>query len=234
MSSSASRSPSGRGAADAAAELRGACYVFTAASGTGKSTVLRKLFDRHRDAIENLAFSVSHNTRPARDGEEDGRDYYFVSDGEFRRLIDEDAFLEWAVVHGQYKGTSLGEIERLRGQGRDVLLEIDVQGAAQVRSKVPDAISLFLLPPSYQELERRLRDRKLDSPQQIERRLSDAAAELPRVAEFDYVIVNDDVGRAARALAAIFLAGRYRRDRMRTETERVLATLPDASQLSDA
>jgi guanylate kinase len=218
---------------DAAVELRGACYVVTAASGTGKSTLLRQLFADHDDAVADLAFSVSHTTRPARAGEVDGRDYYFVSEQEFQRLVDEDAFLEWATVHGQLKGTSVAEIERLRSLGKDVLLEIDVQGAAQVRAKVPDAVTLFVLPPSFEELERRLRDRALDTPRQIEQRLADAAAELPRVKEFDYVIVNDDVSRAARAFAAIFLAGRFRRDRMRFDYETVLATLPTEEPSSE-
>ena len=145
--------------------------------------------------------------------------------------MEADGFLEWALVHGQYKGTSLAEIERLRRQGKDVLLEIDVQGAAQVRAKIPDALSIFLLPPSRAELERRLRDRGLDTEAQIERRLGDAAAELPQVEEFDYVIVNGDVGRAARALAAVFLAGRHRRDRMRPEIERILAGLPESQPI---
>ena len=217
----------------AAARLRGACYVLTAASGTGKSTVVRELFQRHADVLSNVAFSVSHTSRPPRQGEIEGKHYYFVSDEEFRILIGEDAFLEWAVVHDQYKGTSLAEIERLRSQGNDVLLEIDVQGAAQVRERVPEAVSIFLLPPSYQELERRLRDRALDTPEQIERRLADAAAEMPRVTEFDYVIVNDDVGGASLALSAVFLAGRHHRDRMRPEIERILASLPTPSPTRD-
>lgn len=204
----------------------GCCYVFTAASGTGKSTLLRKVFDEYPEAVADVAFSVSHNSRPPRTGEVEGRHYYFVSEQEFRRLVAADAFLEWAHVHGQLKGTSLAEVQRLREAGRDVLLEIDVQGAEQVRAKIPDAVSIFILPPSFQELERRLRARALDTPEQIERRLADAASELPRVREFDYVIVNDDVAAAARALAAIFLAGRFRRDRMRPTLERVLATLP--------
>ena len=208
--------------------LRGACYVFTAASGTGKSTVLRTLFDEYGDWVPHLAFSVSHTSRAPREGEVDGQHYHFVSEDEFRRLVDADGFLEWALVHGQYKGTSLAEIERLRAAGKDVLLEIDVQGAAQVRARIPDALSIFLLAPSRSELERRLRDRGLDTESQIERRLADAAAELPQVEEFDYVIVNDDVGRATRALAAVFLAGRHRRDRMRPEIERILAGLPES------
>ncbi|MDA8019401.1 MAG: guanylate kinase [Thermoanaerobaculia bacterium] len=211
---------------DSSPEHRGGCYVVTAASGTGKSTVLRELFENHREAMADVTFSISHTSRPPREGEVEGRHYYFISEDEFRRLADGGAFLEWALVHGQYKGTSLAEVERLRSSGRDVLLEIDVQGTAQVRHKIPEAVSIFLLPPSYPELERRLRDRNLDSQQQIERRLADAAAELPRVQEFDYVIVNDDVGRAAHALAAVLLAGRHRRDRMRPVTERILASLP--------
>lgn len=205
---------------EVAASLRGACFVITAPSGAGKSTLLRRVFADHPESTEKLAFSVSHNTRPPRPGEVDGRDYHFVGEREFRRLVEEGGFLEWAEVHGQLKGTSLDEVERLRAAGRDVLLEIDVQGAEQIRRRVGDAVTVFVLPPSFGELERRLRERGLDDAEQIERRLEDARRELGRAGEFEYVIVNDDLAEAARALAAIFLANRFRRDRMQSHIDR--------------
>lgn len=201
-------------------------FVLSAPSGAGKSTLVRLLFEKHPDVAGRLGFSVSHNTRPPREGEVDGRHYHFVDEAEFQRLVDADGFLEWAVVHGQLKGTSFAEVERLAAKGRDLLLEIDVQGAEQVRERLPGAVSIFVLPPSYAELERRLRGRGSESEAQVRRRLADAAAEMRRAGEFDYVIVNEVAEPAAESLASVIRARRCRRARMRSRIESLVSTLP--------
>lgn len=206
---------------------QGGLFILSAPSGAGKSTLIRRLFADHPDLAARIAFCVSHASRPPRVGEVDGRDYYFVGEERFREMIAEEAFLEWADVHGQLKGTSHAEVARLAAEGKDVLLEIDVQGAAQVMARLPDTVSIFVLPPSYQHLERRLRGRGLDSDSQIARRLSDAVGEIRGSEQYEYVIVNADLDRACEALAAVLRARRSRRDRMRPEIDRVLATLPD-------
>lgn len=201
-------------------------YILSAPSGAGKSTLIRRLFAENPDLAERIAFSVSHASRPPRPGEVDGKDYHFVSTEAFRALIDEGAFLEWAEVHGQLKGTSLAEIDRLRSAGKDVLLEIDVQGAVQVMERLPEAVSIFVLPPSYAQLEERLRGRALDTEEQIERRLADAIGEIRGCQRYEYVIVNADLAEACRDLAAVFRARRSRRHRMHPQIQRVLASLP--------
>ncbi len=207
----------------------GDLFVLSAPSGAGKSTLIRMLFERFPELARRLAFSVSHATRPARKGEVHGRHYYFVEEPTFRQMIEQGSFLEWAEVHGHFKGTSLDEVERLRAAGRDVLLEIDVQGAAQIRDRFEGAISVFVLPPSYAVLERRLRGRGSDSEEQIQRRLRDAVNEIRQCVDYEYVILNDDLAAACEALAAVFHARRFHHDRMQPQIQRVLHTLPDDS-----
>ena len=204
----------------------GDLFVLSAPSGAGKSTLIRTLFERFPELARRLAFSVSHTTRPAREGEVDGRHYYFVDEATFRSMIEGGRFLEWADVHGHFKGTSLDEVERLRAAGKDVLLEIDVQGAAQIRRRVKGAVSVFVLPPSYQALERRLRGRGSESEKQILRRLRDAVVEIRECVDYEYVILNDDLTDACEALAAVFHARRFHHDRMQSQIQRVLKTLP--------
>ena len=206
--------------------MQGELFVVSAPSGTGKTSLVRAFFANHKAIAKNLRFSVSHTNRAPRSGELHGRDYFFVSEEEFRRLIDEDSFLEWAMVYGQYKGTSRGAVTELRAQGFDVLLDIDVQGALQVKKRLPEAHLIFILPPSYQELERRLRERESDGPEQIERRLRVAADEVATLPSYDYVIVNEDLVAATDALAAIFLARRHLASRMEAATRQVLASFP--------
>ncbi|MEM8930977.1 MAG: guanylate kinase [Acidobacteriota bacterium] len=203
-------------------------FILSAPSGAGKSTLIQALYRDHAEVTAGLGFSVSHNTRPPRESEVDGRHYHFVDEAAFRGLVDDGAFLEWAEVHGQLKGTSLAEVERLRREGLDLLLEIDVQGAEQVRARLPEAVSIFVLPPSFRELEQRLRGRGSEGEEQLRRRLTDAEAELRRAEEFDYVIVNDDATLAADALATILRARRFRRARMQPQINRLFATLPPA------
>jgi guanylate kinase len=151
-----------------------------------------------------LLFSVSAKTRAPRPEEVDGRDYRFISEEDFDRLIAQDAFLEWAEMFGHRSGTLRGPVDEARGQGRDVLLEIDVQGARTVKSRVPDAVLVFITPPSREELERRLRERGTEEPGELEERLRVAFEhELPEQSRFDHVVVNDDLSRAAEEVLAI-------------------------------
>lgn len=205
---------------------RGELYVISAPSGAGKTTLIRSLLAGDPPLGGEVAFSVSHTTRPPRPGERHGVDYHFVQPPDFERLIAADRFLEWAEVYGHYKGTSRDEVEGRLAAGIDVILDIDVQGARQVRRRRPEARSIFVLPPSFGELEHRLRSRGHDTPQQVADRLAAARREMECAPSYDFVIINDDAGRARRALAAIFLAGRHRSERMQAQIERVLATFP--------
>lgn len=184
----------------------GTLFIVAAPSGAGKSTLVNALLEREPD----ISLSVSHTTRPPRQGEEYGRHYYFVEREEFEREVAEGIFLEHAQVHGNFYGTSRKTVQDLLQQGRDVLLEIDWQGAAQVRQKKPDCVSVFILPPSRVELERRLRGRGSDSEDVIERRLRNSREEIAHAHEFDYVIVNDRFEDALNTLQAIVRAVRQR------------------------
>ena len=175
-------------------------------SGVGKSTIIREILERNGDIV----LSVSYTTRPPRPGEVDGRDYRFVGKEEFLRLRDGGELLEWAEVHGNYYGTSRTWIETQLQQDRDVLLEIDWQGARQVRRMFPHAVSIFILPPSLEALEARLRGRGTDSEATIARRLAAAREEMRHVEEFDYVIINDRLERAIDELTAVVRAARLR------------------------
>lgn len=181
-------------------------YIVSAPSGTGKTTVLTRVLAR----VEGLRFSVSHTTRAPRGGERDGREYHFVDRAAFERRVADGQFLEWAEVHGQLYGTSVEESERAGREGFDLLLDIDVQGAAQVRQRRPDALTIFLLPPSRAALEERLRARGLDSAETMRRRLDGARREVARWAEYDYVLVNREVEECAADVEGIVRAGRHR------------------------
>lgn len=201
----------------------GALIVIAAPSGAGKTTLVHALLRRRPD----IAFSVSHTTRRRRDNEVDGKDYFFVDEDEFRRMIDAGAFLEYARVFDHWYGTSAAEISRLRDAGLTVLLEIDWQGARQIRSRVPDARSIFIVPPSVDALATRLKGRATDSEDTIARRLRDSVSDMQHWDEFDYIVINDDADRAADELAAIVAGGgspyRSEEPRMRTAVERILA-----------
>lgn len=176
--------------------------VVAAPSGTGKTTVCRAVVARDG----GIVFSVSHTTRPRRPGERDGVDYHFVDEAEFRRLVDAGAFLEWAVYNGNHYGTSHAAIDGPLSEGLDVLLEIEVQGARQVRATRRDARLIFLLPPSLETLRERLEGRGTDSPGEVDRRLRVAAGELRSVVDFDYAVTNDDLEACVADVLAI-LAG---------------------------
>jgi len=200
---------------------RGALYVIAAPSGAGKTSLVKAVLARD----PSLRVSVSHTTRKQREKEIPGRDYNFVSVDEFKRLIGQDAFLEHAQVFDNFYGTGRAQVEALRNAGHDVILEIDWQGAQQVRRAQPDCRSIFILPPSRAELEARLRNRNTDSDQVIERRLRDAVADMSHYAEFDRVIVNDEFETAVAQLLAILRGGGTEYDAKRPDLAPLLADL---------
>ena len=186
-------------------------FVIAAPSGAGKTSLVRALMEREPD----LRFSISYTTRPKRPNEVHGRDYFFVDEATFGRMAAEGEFLEHARVFDNLYGTARGQVRSLLDEGHGVILEIDWQGARQVRQAMPEAVSVFILPPSVQELERRLRGRETDSEAVIRRRLADAVADMSHWPEFGHVVVNDDFGEAAAALSAIVRGrgGAWRTDR---------------------
>jgi guanylate kinase len=194
--------------------------VVSAPSGAGKSTVLDHVLKRS----PGLRFSVSHTTRAPRAGETEGIHYHFVGREAFEALKDAGALLEWAKVHGELYGTGRAELEAARRDGVDLLLDLDVQGAAQVRVAIPDAVSIFLLPPSYEALEKRLRGRGADDEATIERRLARAAEEVQLYRHYDYVVVNDDIDRCVAAVNTIIAAAGCRTSRAEPRARRILET----------
>jgi guanylate kinase len=199
---------------------RGSIIVISAPSGSGKSTLVKRLMA----SLPGLAFCVSHTTRKRRKGEKEGRDYFFVTREHFERMIAADDFVEWAEVFGNLYGTSNRQIDDTLKSGRDVLLDIDVQGHQQVRQRLPEAISVFVMPPSFRELTRRLRKRHSDSLQVIERRLAAARAEVSHWPEYDYLVVNDRLPPATRALAAVVRAARFRRQSQAERAQEICRT----------
>lgn len=172
---------------------KGLIFILSAPSGAGKTTVLRKVLERRPEFV----YSISATTRPPRPGEDAGKDYLFVSTDEFRKGIEEGRFAEWAEVHGHLYGTPEDTLESHTSTGKNVILDIDVQGALQLKQRHPEAILMFLVPPSFQELERRLRGRKTESDEAVKRRLDVAKQELCLQEEYDHIIVNNELERAA-------------------------------------
>ena len=185
---------------------QGTLYIISAPSGAGKTSLVKALIE----GTDDIMVSVSHTTRGMREGEVDGRDYHFTDVETFRCMIADSAFLEHAEVFGNFYGTSRSSALDRMAQGMDVILEIDWQGAQQVREKMPEAVSIFILPPSREELERRLRGRGTDSDEVIARRLGEAVTEMGHYREFDYLVFNDDFDTALAQLRAIVLARRQR------------------------
>ena len=194
--------------------------MISAPSGAGKSTLIKQLMA----SLPGLQFSVSHTTRPPRPGEKNGREYFFVSEARFRKMVGGRKFVEWARVHGNYYGTSRHELRAAERAGKDILLDIDVQGHGQVRSRLPGAVSIFILPPSLKALARRLRRRRSEPQSVDDKRLREARNEIRRWREYDYVVVNDRVERTCRALKAIVLAARYRRGNQRPAAQEISKT----------
>ncbi|MDX1775210.1 MAG: guanylate kinase [Desulfobulbales bacterium] len=190
--------------------VNGNLFIISAPSGTGKTTILKKVFT----ATDNVSFSVSHTTRPPRAGEQDGVDYYFVDADTFADMRRQDHFLEWAEVHGNLYGTSSRIIRKTIEKGHDIILDIDVQGARQVKEKLGDkGVFIFIAPPSPAELEKRLVGRSTESAPVLATRLANARDEMKSMVDYDYVIVNDIVDRAAEVLKAIIIAERSRKRR---------------------
>ena len=199
---------------------RGLLFVVSAPSGTGKTTVVERLVQIFPD----LGLSRSYTCRSKRDGEKDGLDYNFITRERFEAMIADDAFLEWADVFGNLYGTGKAETERELTGGRDLVLVIDVQGARQVRSHGANAIGIFVLPPSFEALERRLRGRSKDSEEAIRKRLATARREVRAVAEYEYVIVNDELDTCVDRLRSIVLAERARPRVMSPTVARIVAS----------
>lgn len=201
--------------------MAGDLFIVAAPSGAGKTTLVRLLLEREA----GIRLSISHTTRSPRPGETDGREYHFVAVDVFRQMISRSDFLEWAEVHGNFYGTSRQWIADQLAAGHDILLEIDWQGAQQVRRAFPEAIGVFILPPSMDELTRRLTGRGTDEPAVIERRLAAAEAEMRHVGEFDYVIINDQLEQALEDLRAIVRVPRLKPGRQQKRYPELFARL---------
>jgi guanylate kinase len=200
--------------------MRANIYIVSAPSGSGKTTLLHNLLRTFQD----LKFSVSHTTRQPRTGERDGVDYFFTDRKTFLEMVDRGEFLEWAEYYGQLYGTSRAFVEEHLTAGCDVILDIDVQGARQVKTRLQDAISVFILPPSFGELERRLRSRRLESDEAIHRRLEIAKGEIPYYRDYDYIVVNDILENSIQTLEAIVRAVRSRSTRQQAKIEGIIAS----------
>ena len=185
--------------------------VVSAPSGAGKTSLCHEI----RSVIPDLAYSISHTTRPPRPGEVSGQDFHFVSEAAFRGMVARNEFAEWATVHGNLYGTGKRALDQLLNAGCDVLLDIDTQGARQLRTHYPEGVYVFVAAPSMRELEQRLRERKSDAPQEIARRLARAREEIQAWREYDYLIINRDLKEAVNDLAAVIQAERCRTRRLR-------------------
>lgn len=194
-------------------------FVISGPSGCGKSTLVHQV----RKTINDLQFSVSHTTRKKRASEKNGEDYYFVSKQEFRKMIRTDKMVEWAMVHGKMYGTSRREIERKSSQG-DLLLDIDVQGAQQLRERFRKAVFVFILPPSYKELKKRLEKRGDESLRSIYKRLETAKKEIRSYSDFDYIVINDKIEKASQELMSIILSVRCQIEERQKEIGPIIRT----------
>jgi guanylate kinase len=207
---------------------RGMLVVVSSPSGGGKGTLIRRVLK----SVPELGYSVSFTTRPAREGEVHGQHYFFVSPAEFEALASAGEFLEWAFVHGHRYGTSRVQVARELAAGHDIILEIDVQGAANIRQSGIDAVSVFILPPSFAVLSARLVARGSEAADDLALRLRNARGEVEHYREFEYVLINDDAERAANQLAAIIYAERAKAGRQERAAQQVLATFSQESPQS--
>ncbi|MBI4445192.1 MAG: guanylate kinase [Acidobacteria bacterium] len=198
---------------------RGNVIVISAPSGSGKTSLARGVA-----TLPDLKFSISHTTREPRSGERHGTEYFFVSETEFLAMVQRQEFLEYAHVYGHYYGTSRGFVESTLNRGWDVLLDIDVQGALKVKTQVPDAVLVFVFPPSMQVLQERLRGRGLDDPEIIDKRLKIAADEISFFREYDYVIINEDIEKSILELKSIVLSARCRLKVRKQRAEEIAGT----------
>lgn len=199
-------------------------FIISAPSGSGKSTLVSRLMSE----VEKLTFSVSYTTRQPRGNEVDGEAYHFIAREEFEQRLARNEFLEHADVFGNYYGTHVSELETAEKKGKDLVLDIDVQGAAQLKKRIPDAVTIFVLAPSREILEQRLRARSQDSDEVIRRRLADAAHEIRNYSLYDYVLVNNDLNLAAETLKSIVRAERVKRVRVEDKIRPILDTFSQA------
>lgn len=195
-------------------------FVVSGPSGAGKSTLLTRVLEQMPD----VRFSVSHTTRAPRRGERDGAQYHFAERAAFNEIMTRDGFLEWAEVHGQLYGTSRAEYDAATREGRDLLLDVDVQGAQQVRARMKDAVSIFILPPSHAALERRLRGRGPEDESAVQGRLAAAEQEMSHYREYDYAIVNESLEQSVEALRCVIRAARHRTSRIEGLARDILST----------
>jgi guanylate kinase len=214
------REPAGASSAPFDDRYHGILFVISSPSGGGKGTLIRRILGN----TQGISYSVSWTTREARPGEIDGVNYHFVTPDEFVRMRDAGGFLEWAVVHGHLYGTARSVVAQDLSEGHDIILEIDVQGAALVRAAIESVVSIFILPPSFEVLRARLTKRMTERPEELELRLRNARGEVEQYRHFDYIVLNDEIERAAAQLASIVSAERARRERQEWIARRVLAT----------
>jgi guanylate kinase len=207
--------------------MKGNLIIISSPSGGGKGTLIKEVLK----TLPNIGYSVSYTTRQRRDGEENRRHYFFVTEEEFQDLIERGEFLEYATVHGNLYGTSIKQVQGEIDLGKDIILEIDVQGAKSVLEKIPEAVSIFILPPSYEILKMRLTARATEKKEDLDLRLKNSFGEVRQFEEFEYIVINDSVERAANDLRMIILAERLRRDRQ-TRTIRVILDSFDNSILN--
>ena len=198
--------------------MKGNLIIISSPSGGGKGTLIKEILK----TVPNIGYSVSYTTRPMRDGEENGRDYFFVSRAEFSGLIEKEEFLEFAEVHGNLYGTSINSVQQEIGNGNDVILEIDVQGAESIRRKMPEAVGIFILPPSFEVLRNRLIARATEKRKDLSLRLRNSINEVRQYEYFDYVVINDDVAKATGDLQNIILAERLKRVRQNNVIQGIL------------
>lgn len=202
---------------------QGTLFIVSAPSGAGKTSLVRELIE----SLDGIQVSVSHTTRERREGEVDGVNYHFVDVARFEAMVEQGDFFEYARVFDNYYGTSRSAVQAMLAAGQDVILEIDWQGARQVRAQLPDAVSVFILPPSREELERRLAGRGTDEHAVIARRMRDAVDEMSHHDEYDYLVINDDFTTALRELQSLVIARRLTRERVSEHHAPLLAALLD-------
>ncbi len=187
--------------------MTGQIFVFSAPSGTGKSTIAEGLMER----FDSLAYSISHTSRLPRGTEQDGIDYHFVTDSTFREMIERNAFLEWAQVHGHLYGTAFDAVKAQISAGSDILMDVDVQGGENIKKQFSESILIFLLPPSLEILQQRLTARGTDDPEVIEKRMAQASEEIKHCSRYDYIVINDDLEKAVFEAQSIIVSARCRR-----------------------
>lgn len=200
--------------------MSGILFIISSPSGGGKGTLIKEILN----TMPNIGYSVSYTTRPMREGEIHGRDYFFVNQEDFKNLIEMGEFLEFAEVHGNFYGTSINQVMSETKNGRDVILEIDVQGAESVKEKIPEAVGVFILPPSFEVLKDRLTKRETESAENLALRLKNAGEEVRQFPRFEYAVVNDDKAVAASELRAIITAERLKQVRQTAKIEAIINT----------